>query len=78
MSHTNSNVNRNVECHYCGKWGHIDRDYFRNKNHESNHRYRKKNVNYVQKYTPDVNVLKNLKLFLFENDLSAETDDESE
>ena len=26
MSHTDSNVNQNVECRYCGKSGHIARD----------------------------------------------------
>ena len=77
MSHIDSNVNKNVECHYCGKTGHIARDCFRKKNHESNHRFRKRNGNYVRKDTPDINGFKNLILFIFENALFAKKDDES-
>ena len=71
MSHTKSNVNKNVECHYCGKTGHIARDCFRKKNHESNHRYRKHDGNYVRKDTLDVNGFKNIRLFISENALSV-------
>ena len=77
MSHTESNVNKNVECHYYVKSSHIARDCFRKENHESNHRYRKHNGNYVRKDTPDVNGLKNIRLFISENAMSVETDDES-
>ena len=67
MSHTHSNVNKNFECHYCGKSGHIARDSFRKKNHESSHIYKKHNGNYVRKDTPDVNGFKNIRLFISEN-----------
>ena len=77
MSHTNSNVNKNVEFHYYGKSGHIAKDCFRKKNYDSNHRYRKHNGNYVRKYTSDVNGFKNLRMFISENALSAKTDDKS-
>ena len=72
-----ANVNKNFEFHYCGKSCHIARDHFRKKNHESNTIFRKHNGNYVRKYTPDVNGFKNLRLFISENSLSAEMDDES-
>ena len=61
--------------HYYGNSGHIARECFRNKNHESNHRYRKHNGNYVRK--PDVNGFKNLRLFISENAMSIEINDKS-
>ena len=77
MPHTDSNVNKNVECHCYGESGHIDRDCFSKKNHESNHRFRKNKGNYVRKDTPDVNGFKNLRLFISEHALSVEMDDEN-
>ena len=82
MSHTDSNANREVVCHYCGKSGHIARDCFKKINNESincfkkinnesNNIYKKHNGNYVRKYTPDVNGFKNIRLFIFEHAMSS-------
>ena len=77
MSHTDSNANRDVVCHYCGKSGHIARDFFKKINNDSNNRYRKHNGSYVRKDILDVNGFKNLTLFISKHALSVETDDEN-
>ena len=77
MSHTNSNVNKNVECHCCGKSSHIAIDYFRKKKHESNDIFRKDNGNYVRRDICDVNGFKNTRMFIYENALSTETNNKS-
>ena len=77
MSRNDSSANKDVVCHYYGKSGHIARDCFKKINNGSNNRYRKHNGNYVRKDTPDVNGFKNLRLFISEHALSAETDDEN-
>ena len=77
MSRNESSANKYVVCHYCGKSGHIARDWFKKINNDSNNRYRKHNGNYVRKDTIDVNGFKNLKLFISEHALSTETDDEN-
>lgn len=76
MSHNESSANKDVVCHYCGKSGHIARDCFKKINNDSNNKYKKHNGNYVRKDTPDVNGFKNLRLFISEHALSADTNDE--
>ena len=76
MSHNESSANKDIVCNYCGKSGHMARDCFKKINNDSNNRYIKHNGNYVRKDTPNVNGFKNLRLFISEHALSAETDDE--
>ena len=77
MSHSDSNANRDVVCHYCGKLGHIARDCFKKINNDSNNIYKKHNGNYVRKDTPDVTGFMYLRLFISKHALFAETDDEN-
>jgi hypothetical protein len=77
MAHPDSYVKRNIECEYCGKPGHLAKDCYRRKNHESNQRYKRHNGNFVHKDTSVNDGFKNIKLFISEAALSAETDDEN-
>jgi hypothetical protein len=77
MAHTDSYVKRNVECDYCGKPGHLAKDCYRRKNHESNQRHRRHNGNFVNRDTSINDGFKNIKLFIFEAALSAKIDDET-
>ena len=77
ISNNESSANKDVVCHYCGKSGHIARDCSKKINNYSNKKYRKHNGNYVRKDTPDVNGFKNLRMFISEHALSAQTADEN-
>jgi len=78
MVQSDSYVRRNVECEYCGKSGHLVKDCYRRKNHESNHRYKRYNGNFIHKDTPNTRGFKNLRLnIIFEAALSAKIDDEN-
>lgn len=77
MTHPDSYVKRNVECDYCGKPEHLDKDCYRRKNHESNQRHRRHNGNFVNRDTSVNDGFKNLKLFISEAAWFAETDDET-
>eukprot|EP00253_Pinus_taeda_P020335 PITA_20335 len=77
MAPPDSYVKRNIECDYCGKPGHLAKDCYRRKNNESNQRHNKHNGNYINRDTSVNDGFKNLKLFLSDVALSAETDDEN-
>ena len=77
MAPPDSYVKRNIECDYCGKPGHLAKDCYRRKNNESNQRHRRHNGNYINRDTSVNDGFKNLKLFLSDAALSAETDDEN-
>ena len=77
MSRNDSSPNKYVVWNYCGKSGHIARDYFKKINNDSNNKYIKHNGNYVKKDIPDVNGFKNLRLFISKHALSTKTDDEN-
>ena len=68
---------KNNDCFYCGKPSHHAKDCYKRKVHESKKRYRKHNGNYVKSDTPINDGVKNLKLFISEDALSAKTDDEN-
>jgi hypothetical protein len=65
MTHPDSYVKRNIECEYCGKFGHLDKDCYRRKNDESNQRYKRHNGNFVYKDTSVNDGFKNLLSCLF-------------
>jgi len=65
------------DCFYCGKPGHHAKDCYKRKANESKQKFRKHNGNYVQSDTSINDGFRNLKLFISEAALSAETDDES-
>jgi hypothetical protein len=57
--------------------GHLAKDCYKRKNHESKQRYKRHNGNFVHKDTSVNDGFKNLKLFISEVALSVETDDEN-
>ena len=78
MVQSNTYVKRNVKCDYCGKPGHLTKDCFKRKNHESKQRYKRHNGNFFHKDTFIRDGFKKLKLFIFEVALSVETNDEND
>ena len=77
MTPPDSYVKRNIEFDYCGKLGHLAKDCYRRKNHESNQRHRRHNGNFINRDTSVIDGFKNLKLFLSDAALSTETNDEN-
>jgi len=59
-----------IKCFYCGKTGHIAREYYKKKNDENKHRQKSHTWHFVSE---DMN--HDLKLFVSDATLSAETDE---
>lgn len=68
-----ANAKRNDACFYCGKFEHYSKDYLKRKYHESKHRNKRHIVNFVDATIGDD--FKNIKLFVSNVALSAETND---
>ena len=77
MAQPDSYRSRSVECHYCGKQGHLARNCFQKMNRESNQGFRNHNGNFVHKETLHSHRFKNLSLFIYEAALFAATYDEN-
>ena len=68
-------IKRNDDCYYCGKLGHHVEDCYKRKYNESKQINIRHNGNFVDKHTSINDGFKNIKLFVYDDALSTETND---
>jgi hypothetical protein len=80
MAQTDVNRN-NGDGYYWGKPRHLNRNYYQKKYHSNRSHNESHNANYNGNFAntddPEINGLRNLRLFISEDALSAETDDKN-
>jgi hypothetical protein len=70
-----ANVKRKDTCYYCGKFGHLAREFYKRKYHESKHRNKRQTDHFVEGGETMNDEFKNIRLFISVVSLSIEKDD---